>query len=56
MGQRHISGIYFVALAFVLIHRVQAFTRLPLKTEYCRFGNSLLMEGLMEWERLMVRE
>jgi hypothetical protein len=37
------------------MQRAQALTRLPLNLAYCKFGNSLTMEALMEWERLMVR-
>ncbi len=48
------SAVYFV-LAWVLMQRVQALSRLPSKTAYCKFGNSLLMEARIEWERFMVR-
>jgi hypothetical protein len=38
------------------MHLVQALMRLPSKTAYCKLGNSLTIDGRMEWERFMVRE
>jgi hypothetical protein len=38
------------------MQRVQAFTRLPLKTAYCKFGNSLTIDGRIEWDLFMVLE
>jgi len=40
----------------VLMQRVQTFTRLPLTTAYCKFGNNLTIEARMLWERFIVRE
>jgi hypothetical protein len=52
-----LNKLYYLAvLALVFMQRVQAFTLLPSKTAYCKFGSSLRMEALMEWERFMVRE
>ena len=51
-----ICDYYLATLALVLMHRVQAFTRWPSKTAYCRFGSKRRIEARMEWERLMVRE
>ncbi len=50
-----LSGRVYFVLALVLMHRVQALTLWPPKIEYCKFGKSLTMEGLMEWDLLMVR-
>jgi hypothetical protein len=47
---------YLAAFALLLMHFVQALTRWPSKTAYCKFGNSLRIEALMEWERFIVRE
>ena len=38
------------------MHRVQALTRFPSNTEYCKLGKRRTMEALMLWERLIVRE
>ncbi len=46
---------YFFALALVLMHLAQAFTRLFPKTAYCKLGNRRTMEGRMLWDRLIVR-
>lgn len=37
------------------MQRVQALTLWPLKTEYCKLGSNLTIDGLIEWERFMVR-
>jgi hypothetical protein len=38
------------------MHLVQAFTLLPSKTAYCKFGSSLRIDALIEWERFIVLE
>ena len=61
LSSAYLSAIFqrnkdYLVLALVLMHWVQAFTRWPLKTEYCKLGSNLRIEALMEWERFIVRE
>lgn len=55
-GRFFLFEIIYLAFALLRIQRVQALTRLPSNTAYCKLGKSLTIEALIEWERFMVLE